>query len=207
MRYIVSGYRRSGTSAMMLALTQGMTIKRQVQWNPHAEELNVALDGYRPNPGPLLEVGQNHYIDPPRLRELLVDNCLIKIFYDGLPYLPATDDYKIIFMFRDPVEIAASLNVTEQHLVAQGVLRPEPGDFACPFDVYQPFDQANIEHVYAICEQRRDIELFPVQFQNLIDQPVAVFGDLAFKGIPINIEKAAATINPAYHRVRNAPGP
>jgi hypothetical protein len=86
---------------------------------------NQPVDGYSPSPGGLLEIGRNQYLDPLWLREHYPDNSLVKIFHEGLPYLPSASgffkepNYTIIFMRRSEEEINASVERTEKYLKAQ----------------------------------------------------------------------------------------
>jgi hypothetical protein len=83
---------------------------------------NQPVDGYSPSPGGLLEIGRNQYLDPLWLREHYPDNSLVKIFHEGLPYLPSASgffkepNYTIIFMRRSEEEINASVERTEKYL-------------------------------------------------------------------------------------------
>jgi len=196
--YIVSGYRRSGTSCMMRCLQSG-GITALIQ--PGQEKLNIESNGYAPNPGPLMEVGQQFYHSPKFLRILptLDEDACVKILFDGIPGL-AKGEYTVIFMERDPEEIRESLEKSDSHLKACGK-KPNPMDKK-PFDVFLPYDRANIEHVLGICEVRSDIDLRIVRFTDLISRP-----EWVLRGLPLptgfNFFKAASIVNPEYYRSRN----
>ena len=208
MIYVVSGYRRSGTSAMMGALGAGGIPILAV---PDFEAMNVEKDGYKINPGNFFEITRAVYMEPFVLQQVLQDGHAIKIFFDGLPTLPA-GDYRIIYMQRDPEEIKASLEITNKIITdsqvrvktrANGeeyqskVTLQEGGNK--PFDVYSPYAQNEIDWVLGICDQRNDMELTVVDYHDLVSDPKSVLESL---NLPIDIEAASSVIKPEYHRVR-----
>ena len=196
-QYIVSGYRRTGTSVMMQALFAGMHIGLLAAKNQGERTGNVERNGYIPNPGHLLEVGGNYRVAK-FLREM-PDEVLIKIFFDGLPNLPS-GDYKVIFMLRDEWEILDSCAAAEKHIRAIGVPENPPSDAA--FYVYRPYSQDDIDHVLGICEARSDIQLIKVNYSDLIKHPKHEFETLRLLGVPLDPDKSAAVVNPSYYRSR-----
>lgn len=198
MIHVVSGYRRSGTSMMMKALYSGLT-EGQILYQPGQEKKgNVELEGYHPNPSGLSEVGQGYYMDAVFLRKI-PDNSLLKILFDGLPFLPKRE-YKIIWMDRDVDEILASCEKVDQHLRAVGV-KNNPKKWY-PFDSFRPYRQGNIDHVLGICEARNDIDLIRVNFRDVIENPLETFVNLKKQGIPIDPAKSAKVVNPKHYRYR-----
>ena len=214
---VVSGYRRCGTSLMMQALNAG---GMGIIYLPGLEFGNPDNNNYQPNPGGLYEVGMTQYMNAKFLR-LLPDDCTIKILFDGLPFLPKRD-YKIIWMSRDVEEIEASTERVDEHILSQQEyttldgkhMRKGPRGLAgrdathitriLPFCVYRPYDQAAMDHVAGICEARSDMEVIPVRYQDVIDNPGQEFELLKGYGLPLDVEAAAATVNPDFHRVRKA---
>jgi hypothetical protein len=199
---IVSGHRRSGTSAMMAAMYAGMS-EGQVLYMPAQERLNQPLDGYQPNPGDLYEIGRAHYMNAAFLRTM-PDDGLVKVLWDGLPNLPA-GNYTIIFMERDEAEINASIARSDAHLRARGVKENAQTHFT--FDIFRPYDRENVDHVLGIMEQRKDVDLIKVNFKDLIENPEWVFErirhtPLGRPRMKLDVAKAAAIINPDYYRVR-----
>lgn len=204
MRVIVSGYRRCGTSVMMKALTSvlkgfqaGHRIENDVRFG------NRYLDGYIPNPSPLLEIGSRNYLKASFLREM-PDNVIVKIFFDGLIALPS-GDYLIIFMERDPLEIKASLKKVNDHLDKMGG-RTVPVVEAS-FDVYREYNQEDIDHVKGIMRERRDVRLLEVDFRELVEDPIAVFNKIKYSPIgrerlDIDVWRAASFIKPEFYRER-----
>lgn len=185
MIYIVSGYRRSGTSMMAYALRAGGL---HCFMSARMEKLNIEHKGYTPNPSGLSEVGQSKYMKTEFLR-MIPDGCLVKILFDGLPCLPS-GEYKIIFMTRKESSINKSVERLERHMVELRFHRSLENYY--PFDVFRPYDQENIDHVLGICEQRNDIELIQVSFEDIVKEPYEFFTSLNF---PIDADKASATVN------------
>jgi len=194
-RYIVSGHRRSGTSAMMQALAKGQTEGTCIFAARDRILGNVERDGYRPIPGLFLEVGQS-YKDAEWLRQM-PDNIFVKIFFDGLPNLPL-GKYKVIFMVRDEWEINHSIDRAEKHIRSMGVPENPPSDDT--FYIYRKYSQDDIDHVLGICEARSDIDLIKVNFTDMIKHPKHEFETLRLRGIPIDPEKSALAIDPSYYR-------
>ena len=203
MRIIVSGYRRSGTSAMMKALVTGLTIPGiTLAYDPFSmdgDHGNMECDGYKPNPSPLYET-RGAWRTPAFLRNL-PDNVLIKIFFDGLTILPS-GDYAVIFMQRDPAEIALSLEMVDKHFKRVGFTERQPPSEKLPFDCYRPYKQADIDHVLGIVEQRRDINLIRVNHKDLIERPIEVFQAIRGSGIDLDVDKCASVIDAKHYRAR-----
>lgn len=195
MIHVVSGYRRSGTSMMMQCLHHGLK-KGQVCYTPDLEKANKHKDGYISNPGRLLEIGRNFYMNSLFLRQI-PDWSVIKILFDGLPNLPK-GDWKVIFMDRDPEEIVRSVARSDQHLRSIGV--PENTNDKTTFNCFRPYQREDIDHVLGICEMRKDIDLRIVKYIDMIYNPVETLRSL---DMPIDEEKAASKVKPKYYRFRN----
>jgi hypothetical protein len=182
----------------MRALQEGL-LEGAVAYQPSQEKIGAApLDGYVANPSGLLEVGQYWYMRPKFLRGV-PEGTLFKCLYDGLPHLPRRD-YVVVFMRRDPQEIAASCARVDQHLRQMGVKENTEKNF--PFDCFRPYDQEDIDHVIGIMQARSDVRLIQVQFAEMVSDPLRIFRDLA-EYIPLNPEKSASTVIPSYYRFRN----
>lgn len=177
---------------MMYALKEGGI---KVCYAPVWEQMNVEVDGYQPNPNGLYEVSQGHYLDPKFTRKIQ-DECAVKVLFDGLPALPARD-YTVLFMRRDEAEIRASLQRVEEYKEQAGK-KMVPHRYK-PFDAYEPYNQESIEHVVGIAKQRRDMRLHEINYRDLVSHPKSVLERL---NLPIDVDKAAATINPDYYRFR-----
>lgn len=197
MLYIVSGFRRSGTSMMMHALKEGLT-EGTVIFRPDLEKFNTEKDGYIPNPQGIWEVGPMYYYNPKFLREIQqFDIGLIKIFFDGLPLLPK-GEYKVIYMLRDVEELQSSIDHVEEHLTAMKVSRDFERPF--PFSVYDEYKQEDIDHVLGICEARDDFDMHFVNYRDVIENPRAVFEGL---NMPIDVDTCVATVEPSLYRFRS----
>jgi len=200
MIYVVSGHRRSGTSAMMKALHEGMAGQGvAMAYQPGQEKIGAEpKDGYIPNPSGLQEVGQFYYQNPAFLRGIPEDT-LLKILWDGLILLPKRK-YTIVYMHRDPVEIQASCERVDRHLRQVGVQEnPEKG---YPFDCFRPYRQEEIDHVLDVMEVRADVKLIHVDFKQMVETPYGVFLMLKDHGIPLDVERAAGLIDPSYYRFK-----
>lgn len=186
---------------MMQALSAGMD-SGIVAFHEDDQKLgNVLKDGYIPNPGPLFEVGGNYY-DPKWLREQ-PEGLIVKIFFDGLPYLPA-GEWVVIFMERDPREIIDSCKRAERHLRDTGVpiTRPRLG-----FDVYAPYNQEDIDHVKGILSHRIDVKLVCINYADLVNDPIKTlkkvkYTPLGHERIALDVERASKVINSQYWRTR-----
>ena len=195
--FVVSGYRRSGTSMMMKALHKGglPVISAPGQDKIGANE----IDGYVPSPSGVYEVGQMWYMRPKHQR-LIPDNALVKILFDGLPHLPK-GEYKIIWMVRGVKEIKASCERVDRHLRQEGV--KEHPERTYPFDSFRDYSQEDMDHVLGICKARTDMEAIEVHFRDVIGYPGIVFENLKkIHGIPIDVSKAVSVINRKHYRYR-----
>lgn len=159
------------------------------------------------NPAGIYEVGFLSYMSPKFLR-LMPDGCLVKIMWDGIVNLPK-GEWKIIFMERDEAEINASVERVDKYLGENGMASAlnHKVTTTLPFCCYRTYNRDHIDHVLGIMDTRSDVELIPVQYQDVIDNPVKVFERLKYtplgkERLPIDIEKAAAVINPDLHRIR-----
>ena len=201
MIYCVSGYRRCGTSAMVKALHAGGI---PAIYMPDLERVNPDEEGYQPNPGGLYEVGITQYMNADFLREI-VDESVVKILFDGLPFLPFRD-YKIIWMERDLEEIQASTERVDQYIRSTTKREDQPevreATSFLPFNCYKPYNQKDMDHVLGICEARSDMSLVKVQFSELLRQPKRVFTTLKLMGVPINVNRATAVIEPQLWRIK-----
>jgi len=210
MRVVVSGYRRTGTSAMMCALVDSLVPPFAV--GTSNDDWGVGNvpdeDGYIPCPGPLFEVGGSAYCNAQFLRNMPND-VLIKIFFDGLPNLPA-GEYVVIWMYRDPEEVAASLERAEKHIIdwalkthgtSEEKTKQRNARIERTFCVYRDYNQDDIDHVLGIVDQRKDIRLIEVDYADLIANPRKVFKRIK-KHLDIDIDKAMKAIKPEFYRAR-----
>ena len=163
-----------------------------VEANPKSDE------DYQANPGGLLEVGAGYYLNAEFLRRI-PDESVIKIMYDGLASLPARA-YKIVFMLRDPDEIATSLERMDSFLKRHDI---KPGaDWPSAFNCFRPYKQEDIDHVIGICDLRADISLIRINFKDVIEHPGHELETLRLFGFPIDVKKAVTAVNSKLYRTR-----
>ena len=184
--YIVSGFMRSGTSMMMLALQGGGMI---ADFDPARDNRlnNRFADGnYNPNEGGFFELSRKSYKDPDF--PLRYRGLLIKALFGAMAGLPGHLGlkYKIAYMLRDPEEIRQSYEAFFR--------RGAPAAHRH----YEPL----MEKVQGILTQRRDVTLTPLQYREVVDNPLDAFEHLALVGWPIEPEAAASVVNPDLCRFR-----
>jgi hypothetical protein len=174
----------------------------------YMERANKKAGDYQPNPNGLYEVGVLQYLNAKFTRKL-EHGCLIKILYDGLPSLPASD-YKIVFMTRNEDEVRASCDrVMAYNMESCGEnydrlkAEEETRTHALPFYCLRPHSSQDVHHVLGICRQRRDFDLIKVDYGDVIRDPEKEFNRLADLGIPIDPMKSAKTIDKKLHRCRS----
>lgn len=196
---VVSGYRRTGTSAMMEALFRGLLQLTILAYSDEDDNMrNVEIDGYSPNPGLLYEVG-GHVRNASFLR-IQPEGVLIKIFFDSVVNLPS-GEHTVIFMERDESEIRDSLERVQEHFDKIGH-KANMGDTPeRTFDIFREYDQDDIDHVIGILEQRKDIKLIRVNYRDLVEHPKREFRRIA-EHLDLDIEKAASVIDERYYRSR-----
>jgi hypothetical protein len=182
--YIVSGYMRSGTSMMMKCLEAG---GMKVRYHPRKDlALNkkYARKGYQPNPGGFYELEPRAFNDPDFTK--VCSGRLIKVLHWRLTDL-APFDYKIIFMLRDPKEIEVSyLKMLQRR---------------APFVLYKYHEWV---HDILAALKARGMDALPIRYQDVIGDPLATFSKIKANNWPVlDIEKAAAVVNPELYRSRS----
>lgn len=182
---------------MMGALSKSLRVDSVLAYT-EADDIkgNVELDGYAPNPVPLLEVG-GWYRCADFLRKQS-DKVLIKVFFDALPEIPA-GKHTIIFMDRDPEEIKESLRRVQAHFDKIGYEDKMKASPDRTFDVFAPYSQEDIEHVIGIMEMREDVELIRVSYNDLMADPHREFQRIS-EMIPLDVNEAASYIDSNYYR-------
>jgi len=177
MIYIVSGIFRSGTTAMMRAMDAG-----GLDVVKHADRRNLNhrhRDGnYLPNPDDLYEPNIREWSPSwPRKYE---GKC-IKLIAPIIRRI-AAGEYSVAFMMRDCEEIRQSIEASFglKHTVKEiEIIRGE---------------------TLAILKNRRDVaQIVEINYTDLLDDPKKELSRLNW---PIDVEKAAAVIDPAQYRFR-----
>ncbi len=193
MIYIVSGFMRSCTSAMMGCLDAGgMSVAYDTGKDKKMESLSYG--DYQMNP-------RFYELLPKQLRDkrfpLNCDGHVVKMLAPGLARLPQAN-YKIIFMLRHPVELHAShlaafesqLNESIANGLSSAPYPPSPG-------IYY-FTASRI-----IREQRmKGRSVATVGARSMINRPLRTFCKLAEKGWPIDPAAAAAAVDPSKYRFK-----
>lgn len=199
MIYVVSGFRRSGTTAMMHALNAGgIPAVTSIEMDRRSAEY-PSINGYVPTPiEHQYEIGRLVYLNGESMRNFVKAHpgTAIKVFFDGLPTLPVSE-YTVIFMRRNSEEIKASVKQVEDFraLIKMG---KNPTD-AGYFDVYKDYNSADIKHCLDIAQARSDMDVKVVWFDQLIAEPQETLEKLE---LPFDAAEAAKAINPEFYRFR-----
>ena len=209
MIYVVSGYRRSGTSAMMTALNAGgMPCLSNSKLDEHTAKQR-RIDGYKPTKDLLYEVGRDFYMRPGVVRKFVSehDDIALKVFYDGLPILPV-HDYTVIFMQRDLEEIKLSIKAVDRYRDASIGSKVNKQE-SYPFNVYTDHRPADVKQCLDIAKSRSDMSVIEVWFRDLIENPIETLKaikhtPLGRMRVPIDTAKAAEVIDPDWYRSRVA---
>lgn len=182
MIYVVSGYMRTGTSMMMQGLEAGGL---EAAFNPIRDKMNDQYgdEHYKPNPGGFYEFHRKEFKQYgfPRM----YPGKLIKCLFGGLWKFPV-DDYKIVFMMRDPEEIRQSFEAFFGNKMS-GL--PEK---------YSTIMQDAID----MLNNRKDTALDVFQYREVVTDSLKHFSLLAEHGWPIDVQKAVDTVNPKLCRFR-----
>jgi hypothetical protein len=180
--HIVSGFYRSGTSAMMQALIAGgLTAAWSEERNQVAEQ--HADEHYHPNKAGLFEIALKEYqlVNFP----LAYEGKLIKVMLWGLDHLAVHEPgYRVVIMRRDPEEIRQSYE----------------GFFGRRCPSLAEYD-LRIARAEALLANRRDVlSVTVVNYRDLVEQPDLTLSRLCLW--PIDPVKAAATVDPEQYRFR-----
>lgn len=192
MIYIVSGFPRSGTSMMMRALEAGgievaRDKEKEEAFQKRIEESGLPGDKNL-NPNGYYELPDSWWDNPTYPRKF--DGKAVKVLSPWI-YLPrlAVHNYRVIIMQRDPQEIALSM------ATANGGALVESDHWR--LSNYASHIQEGVNH----CQNRKDvISVAVVDYEKTIKSPVEVFRSLRDQGWPLDVEKAAATIDPKLYR-------
>ena len=197
--YIVSGHPRSGTSMMMKSLIAG-GLKGAYRDRVSNMDPNNPDDGPRPypktfeyeaNPGGFYELGAGSGKFPEFPNKFI--GKVIKVIYRGLPMLyPAK--YKVVYMLRDPDEIALSMSRIRD---GKRPMRPRRHGWSRPADYF-----ALMKHFILVATNRSDMEVLQVWYGDVLEDPVKAFERIKEFGIPIDPEKAAEIVTHDLYRNR-----
>ena len=185
MIYIISGFYRSGTSAMMESLINGGMI---AEWSEKRNQMaDIYSDEYyKPNPNGLYEIPLSEYTE--KNFPLKYQDKLIKVMIWGLHTLSVNPaGYKIIIMRRDPEEIRQSYEAFFNK--------------KCP-DLSEYHEK--IQLIKTILDNRKDVyNAIIVDYIDLINNPKEIFNNLKINSQwDFDVDKASTIINPAEYRFR-----
>jgi len=179
MIYIVSGYKRCGTSMMMQTLAAGglepaYSSERDDQLNGHLGD-----DNYRPN--------DSYYeLGPGAMRSNFdqFEGKVVKFLFSGILMMPV-GEYRIIFMRRPTAEIRKSC------LAA----------FGQPDRMVERWDfEERIEAIIGAARDRRSVvTLDEVQYHDMLRNPVTTLESLDW---PIDVMAAAKVPTCAKYRMQ-----
>lgn len=173
MIYVVTGWPRSGTSAMMQALKAGGIAP---QFHPAREAL---MQKRRPC-GEYLELKVEQMADAQYLRRELRDGMAVKLPTPYLRNLPPMQ-CRMIWMHRDPTDIMASLRRMYPDENFEKVYPGWP-------DGYHETTKAMRE----LMEDRRSVTISDARYDDLIAAPITTLAGLM---LPVNVKAAAAAIH------------
>ena len=181
MRYIVSGLHRTGTSALVRAISEASTLTAHVDADVEAVIRSRETDPtYNPNPAgyfshaTMFSPIADWITDTP-------DGSVMKAAPEAFLQGTGSEPLMVILTSRPANQIEAS--------------------FAAAFGMDVPDHRYTARaQAQAILEQASNVVLTIVNFADLIDTPERVFAALAFTGWPINAPVAAATIDPSLYR-------
>lgn len=168
--YIVSGFPRSGTSMMMRALQAGGLPCVYSTKGDDERNRNARKPGYIPNPHGFFE---NADLSPQAWTNYR--GKAVKVVRDNLYLLPDLP-MRVVYMRRDPVEIQASHDATED---------------GCDLRDYFAKVADDVKRTGAVV----------LDYADVVTDPLECLLSLNW---PINAVAAAATIDPALYRHRGA---
>jgi len=181
MRYLVSGLHRTGTSALVRAISEASNLTAHVDSDLEAVIRSREIDPtYNPNPAGYF----SHATMFSPIADWITDttdNSVMKAAPEAFLQGTGSEPLTVILTSRPVGEIEASF------MAAFG--------FDVPNHRYTARAQAQV-----ILEQASNVVLTIVNFSELIDTPEQVFASLAATGWPINAPVAAATIDPSLYR-------
>ena len=183
MRYVICGLHRTGTSALVRAISEASTLTAYTDADVESVIRSREIDdSYNPNPfgyyshATMFAPVGDWISDTP-------DNSVMKAAPEAFLQGTGSEPLMVILTSRPAGQIEASF------MAAFG--------FGVEDRRYTARAQAQ-----AILEQATNVVLTVVNFAELIDSPDQVFADLAASGWPIDAAAAASTIDPTLYRNR-----
>ena len=184
---IVSGYPRSGTSMMMRILEAGgLEALKDDEFRPPSEHNPKGFYEF----GPALRLGRE---DETSDWVETVKGKAVKVIAYQLRHLPPEYTYKVIFMRRKVKEILASSE--KMGLVREDIElseREQVLSYKMEFVLYEVWlmHQPNMEAIH-------------LDYNDILACPEEQLGKVRqFLGLPLDLEKMVAAIDPGLHRQR-----
>ncbi len=188
--YVVSGLPRSGTSMMMKMLEAGGL-------QPLTDHERTADDD---NP--------KGYYEFERVKKMQEGDIgwindapgkVIKVISYLLQHLPASYEYKVIFMRRAMPEILAS---QKKMLINRG----EPTDKVSDEELTLLYEK-HLEKTFTWINEQKNISCLQVDYNQLLKEPGTLVPQIqAFLGHKVNLDQMAEVVDPALYRQRKTIG-
>lgn len=183
MIYLVTGYMRSGTSMMMQSLIAGGL---EALYDERRENMNKSYgdEHYKPNAKGFYEPSYMEYrkFGFPKMH----DGKLLKVLRGGVPML-AVADYLVILMRRHPEEIRQSYEAFFGGKADMVILNNY---------------EERLTNTEEMIRNRRDMNLTCLDYRTVVDDPNLAFETLRENGWPIDVDVAAANVDPTQCRFR-----
>jgi len=181
MRYIVSGLHRTGTSALVRAISEASTLSVHSDASVESVIRSREVDpAYNPNPAGYFSHG-TMFTQIAEWISDTPDESVMKAAPEAFLNGAGTKPLKVILTSRPQSEIEMSF------MKAFGMDVPE----------FRYTARINAENILKTAE---NVDLTIIDFADLIADPTAVFTVLAANKWPIDIDKAASTIDPTLYR-------
>jgi predicted AlkP superfamily phosphohydrolase/phosphomutase/tetratricopeptide (TPR) repeat protein len=182
---VVTGLPRSGTSMMMQMLRAG-GVEAYTDGKREADEDN-------PN-------GYFEHHDAARLNQdaawvPAARGLAVKIVAQLVPHLPAGEEYRVVFMLRNPREVVASQRAMLKRLGRDGAKL----DDATLIRTYT----SQLVRVQTWLRSAANVQVIPVDYGEAVGDSAGAAGRLAeFLGQPFDEAAAAAAVDPGFRRQR-----
>ena len=181
MRYVICGLHRTGTSALVRAISEASTLTALVDPDVEATIRSREIDkSYNPNPAGYFSHATMFAPLADWIRDI-PDESVMKVAPESFLNGTGTEPLTVILTNRSRSEIDASFDR------AFGMDVPE----------YRYENRTAVEQILA---DAPNVIVTIVNFSDLIATPLDVFATLAASGWPINATTAAATIDPTLYR-------
>ena len=183
--YLVSSFHRSGSSMMMRCLEAG---GMKVRSTDAHDSMNINRADYVPNPNGFYAPPSDEVIAYPSFYNDTAGKVMKLQRYD-FSSLPKAS-YKIIYLKREPKEIIASMRKFTPYL--------SWGHMECAVYLYDILQPAVIRNI----KKRGDTEVLELNYREIVESPNKQFQTIRDFGLNIDVDKAAAMVDPALYRLR-----